>query len=150
MGLEVLVPLLMGALWKVAGRVGNGVLSAVEDTAKDAATSVFAKVKAWWSSDESASDDLGKFVEEPDIYAPVIEARMVKKLTEDPDKQAELAALLDEIGPEVNVFQTIAEAHGITGAKIETLVRGRVTVDQRIDHASDVTGADIKRMGPQG
>lgn len=150
MGLEILVPILMGALLKVAGKVGEGVLGAVEETAKDTATSVFAKVRAWWSADKSASEDLGKFEQEPGIYAPVVEARLVQKLTAEPDKQAEFASFVDALGPQVEVFQTIAEANGITGAKIEELVRGRVHVDQRIEHASDVTGVDIKRMGALG
>jgi hypothetical protein len=150
MGLEILVPILMGALLKVVGKVGEGVLSAVEETAKEGATSMFAKIKAWWSKDKSASDDLSKFEEEPDIYTPVIEARLVKKLTAEPDKQAEFAAMLGGMGPQVEVFQTIAEAHGITGAKIEELVSGRVHVDQRVDHASDIVGVDIKRMGSPG
>jgi hypothetical protein len=150
MGLEILVPILMGALLKVVGKAGEGVLSAVEDTAKQGATSLFAKVKAWFSSDKSASDDLRKFEEEPDVYTPVVEARLIKKLTAEPAKQAEFASIVDDMGPQVEVFQTIAEAHGITGTKIEELVRGRVHVDQRVDHASDVVGADIKRMGSPG
>jgi hypothetical protein len=147
MGLEILVPILMGAFFKVVSRAGSGVLDAVERAADESATSVFSRVKAWWAPDKSASDDLSKFEEEPDIYAPVIQARLVKKLTEEPGKQAELAAMLGDLGPQVEVFQTIAEAHGITGAKFDAIVSGRVRVDQRIDHASDVVGVEIKRMG---
>ncbi len=150
MGLEILVPILMGALLKVVDKAGEGVLSAVEETAKEGATSLFAKVKAWFSADKSASDDLRKFEEEPDVYTPVVEARLVKKLTAEPAKQAEFASILGDLGPQVEVFQTIAEAHGITGAKIEELMGGRVHVDQRVDHASDVVGVEIKRMGSPG
>jgi hypothetical protein len=140
----------MGALLRVVGKVGDGVLGAVEETAKDAATSLFAKVKAWFSADDAAADDLRKFEAEPDIYTPVIEARLVKKLTAEPAMQAEFAALLDDLGPQVEVFQTIAEAHGITGAKVDEIIRGRVHVDQRVDNASDVVGVEIKRMGSPG
>lgn len=148
MGLEVLVPLLVGALLKVVGKVGDGALSAVEETAKERANKVFDKIKAWWSSDKSASEDLDKFEKEPDVYLPVIEARLVRKLTAEPDKRAEFATILASMGPQVDVFQSIAEAHGITGARVEEFVQGRVHVDQRIDRAAEVTGVDIKRMGP--
>jgi hypothetical protein len=147
MGLDVLVPLVMGALLKVAGKVGEGVLGAVEEAVKDNAVGVFAKIKEWWSGDSSASDDLAKFEAEPDIYQPVVQARLVKKLTAEPEKQAELAAMMAQAGPQVEVFQTIAAAHGITGAKVEEMMSGRLNVVQDVQNASDVTGAEIKRMG---
>lgn len=147
MGLEVLVPLLMGALFKVVDKVGEGALDAVGDVAKDTAASVFAKVKSWWSGDASASDDLAKFEAEPDIYQPVVQARLLKKLAAEPEMQAELAAMMTQAGPQVEVFQTVAAAHGITGAKIEEMLRGRVYVEQNVQNASDVTGVDIKRLG---
>jgi hypothetical protein len=55
MGLEVLVPLVMGALFqvaeKVAGKIGEGALDTVGDAAKDTASTVFGKIKNWWSGD---------------------------------------------------------------------------------------------------
>src|SRR4051812_38690432 len=104
MGLEVLVPLVMGALLQVAGKIGEGALGAVEDAARETASGVFAKIKTWWSGDPSASDDLAKFRAEPDIYQPVVEARLVRKLSDDRAMQNELAALLANAGPQVEVF----------------------------------------------
>jgi hypothetical protein len=148
MGLEVLVPLLMGALLKVAGKVGEGALGAVEDAAKDAATGVFARIRSWWAGDDTASADLDRFEQEPDIYQPVVQARLVKKLQADPAMQAELAAMMEQAGPRVEVFQTIAAAHGITGARVGQMLGGQLRVQQDIKDASTyVTGADITRMG---
>jgi hypothetical protein len=147
MGLEVLVPLLMGALLKVAGKVGEGALGAIEEAAKNTAAGVFAKIKSWWSTDSVASDDLAKFEAEPDMYQPVVQARLIKKLSAEPEMQAELAAVVAQAGPQVEVFQTIAAAHGITGAKVEEMMGGRLHVDQKIQNASDVTGAEIKKLG---
>ncbi|SNY23398.1 hypothetical protein [Paractinoplanes atraurantiacus] len=148
MGLEILVPLVMGALLKVAGKVADGALSAVEDAAADGASGIFAKIKSWWSGDSSASGDLERFTAEPEIYQPVVEARLISKLADDPAMQAELAALLQSAGPGVDVFQSIATAHGVTGAKVEQMLSGRVTVRQEIkDASSNVVGADIKRLG---
>lgn len=151
MGLEVLIPLVMGSLIqvaeKVAGKIGEGALDAVGDAAKDTASTIFGKIKDWWSGDDSASDDLKKFVAEPDIYQPVVEARLVRKLTADPAMQTELETVFANAGPEVRVFQSISKAHGITGAKVEQMLSGRVSVQQDIKDASDVTGADIKRLG---
>jgi hypothetical protein len=147
MGLEVLVPLVMGALLKVAGKIGDGALGAVEDAAKGAASGILAKVKSWWSSDKVASEDLARFTAEPNVYQPVVEARLIRKLSDDPAMQAELAAMLASAGPQVDVFQSIASAHGITGARIGEMISGRAHVQQHIENASDITGVDITRMG---
>ena len=147
MGLELLVPVLVGALLRVVGKVGDGVLSTVEEQSKQAADGVVAKLRAWWSRDKVASDDLTRFQDEPDMYRPVIEARLVKKLTAEPGMQREFEALVAGMGPQVEVFQKIAKANGVTGARIEELVRGHVHVGQEIDEAENVTGVEINRMG---
>jgi hypothetical protein len=148
MGLELLIPVLMGALLRAVGRAGDGVLDAVQDQARETATGVFARVRSWWSSDPGASRDLESFQSEPEIYSPVIEARLVRKLTENPTIQAELERMLTELGPQVEVFQHIATAHGITGAKIEEMVSGNLHVRQDIADADDVTGVEIRKLGP--
>jgi hypothetical protein len=147
MGLEVLVPVLVGILLRVAGKVGDGALSAIEEQSEQAANGVVAKLRAWWSGDKVASDELKRFQDEPEMYRPVIEARLVKKLTAEPGMQREFEALVAGLGPQVEVFQKIAQANGVTGAKIEELVRGDVHVEQQMGTAENVTGAEIKRLG---
>jgi hypothetical protein len=147
MGLEVLVPILVGALLRVAGKVADGALSAIEEQSRQAANGVVARLRAWWSRDRKASDELERFQEEPDLYQPVIEARLVQKLTAEPGMQREFEALLSGMGPQVEVFQKIAKANGVTGVRIEELMRGQVRVEQQMDTAENVIGADIKRLG---
>jgi hypothetical protein len=48
----------------------------------------------------------------------------------------------------VEVFQRIAAAHGITGATIDTMISGTVAVRQEITDAADVTGVEIRKLGP--
>lgn len=152
MGLEVLIPLVMGALIQVAekvtGKISEGALDAVGDAAKDTASTVFGKIKTWWSGDATASDDLQKFAAEPDVYQPVVEKRLAKKLTEDPAMQAELETLFENAGPHVEVFQSISNAHGITGAKVKHMLSGLLNVRQVIDDASEVTAVEIDELGP--
>ena len=71
----------------------------------------------------------------------------MKKLTAEPGMQREFEALVTGMGPQVEVFQKIAQANGVTGARIEELVRGHVHVGQEIDEAQNVTGVEINRMG---
>ena len=147
MGIEILVPVLVGALLRVAGKVADGVLSTVEEQSKQAANGVVAKLRAWWSRDKVASDELKRFQAEPDMYRPVIEARLVKKLTAEPEMLREFEAVITGMGPQVEVFQKIAKANGVTGARIEELIRGDVHIEQQMDTAENVTGAEIKRLG---
>jgi hypothetical protein len=146
-GLEVLVPFVMGALLKVIDRVAEGALGAVEGATKDGAAAVFGKLKAWWSADRSAAEDLEKFAAEPDIYQPVVEARLVKKLEAEPDMQAEFATMMEQAGPQVEVFQKLAEAKGITGARVAKMVSGRLNVKQEIEHGKNIVGVDIDQLG---
>src|SRR4051794_17974097 len=125
MGLEVLVPLLMGALLKVAGKVADGALDSIEDAAKSGSAGVFDKIKSWWSGDHSASEDLAKFEDEPDIYKSVVEARLAKKLAADPVMFAEFTAMMESAGSRVEVYQKIAKANGITGAEIDEMLGGQ-------------------------
>jgi hypothetical protein len=147
MGLEVLVPLVMGALLKVAGKAAGGVLDAVHDASHDGANALFAKIKSWWAPDHAASDDLDKFQGEPDVYAPVIQMRLIQKFGDDPSAVAEFEALLEQAGPQVKVFQDIATANGVTGATVTEMQGGTVSVEQKINSATNVTGAQIGRMG---
>ena len=55
--------------------------------------------------------------------------------------------MLEESGPEVDVFQKVAAARGITGAKVGEMIRGRLHVEQEVQDATDVTGVDIDRLG---
>ena len=49
--------------------------------------------------------------------------------------------------PQVEVFQRIAAAHGITGATIDTMISGSVAVRQEISNAADITGVEIHKLG---
>jgi len=108
---------------------------------------VFGKLKEWWSADRSAAEDLEKFAAEPDIYQPVIEARLVKKLEAEPEKQAEFAAMMKQAGPQAEVFQKIADARGITGARVAKMASGRLKVRQEIERGENVVGVDIDQFG---
>ena len=142
-----LVPVLVGALLRVVGRSVTACWAPSRSSRNKPPTASSPSCGAWWSRDKVASDELERFQDEPDMYRPVVEARLVKKLTAEPDMQREFEALITGMGPQVEVFQKIAQANGVTGARIEELVRGHVHVEQQMDTAENVTGAEIKRLG---
>jgi hypothetical protein len=141
----------MGALLEVAGnaagKVGAAALTAAEEQAKNAANAVVDRHSSWWSDDDVASADLYRFEQEPDVYKQVVEGRLVKEPAGDPDMQRELTALLEETGPTVEVLQSIAVANGVTGARVEEMLRGTLRVEQHVGAGPGCTGADIRQLG---
>jgi len=108
---------------------------------------LFGALKARWSDDPAAAGDLERFADNPSLYAPVIQARLEQLLSSDPGFRAELAQAVDDIGPQLTIVQRMAEAHGVTGLEADDFRRGRVSVEQNIDKASDITGARFKTIG---
>lgn len=108
---------------------------------------LFSSLKDRWSKDPAAAGDLERFADDPKLYAPVVQARLEQLLSSDPEFRAELAQLVDDIGPQLTVVQRMAEAHGVTGLEADDFRRGRASVEQDIEKATDVTGAKFKTIG---
>ncbi len=129
MGMEVVVSVVVGALLRLAQKVGDGALKGVEEQAQATANGIVSKLRSWWADDEISSSELDRFDKEPDLYRPIIEARLVQRFLAEPNKRREFEAMTSAAGPYVEVLQNIAEANGVTGARIEDLVRGTVHVE---------------------
>jgi hypothetical protein len=59
-----------------------------------------------------------------------------------------LTALLEEMGPSLEVVQRMEEGRRVTGLEAEQMSGGRARVAQDIGRGEDVTGARIGRIGP--
>jgi len=108
---------------------------------------LFGAVKDRFSGDEAALGDLERFSDNAKLYAPVIRSRLDDSLTTDPEFRSELQRILGDVGPKLSVIQSMAEAHGVIGIDVDEIRRGKVTVEQEITSATDVTGAKIKTIG---
>jgi hypothetical protein len=106
-------------------------------------------LKARWSEDEEATDALTRFEDKPQRYAPVLEDILKEKLIADKELAAVLFTLLEEMGPRLEVVQKMDEARRVTGLEAEQMSAGRASVRQDIGRGEDVTGARIRRIGPQ-
>jgi hypothetical protein len=125
----------------------------VRNAGKDAyekAKTMFAALRAKWTGDEEATDALTRFEDKPERYAPVLEDVLREKLAEDKELATVLSTLLNEMGPSLEVVQKMEEGRKATGIEAEEMTGGRATVDQDIGTGEDVTGARIRRIGPQG
>ena len=117
--------------------------------AYEKAKGMLAALRAKWAGDEEATDALTRFEEKPERYAPVLEDVLKEKLAEDKELAAVLSTLLNEMGPSLEVVQKMEEGRKVTGLEAEEMTGGRATVDQDIETGEDVTGAKIRRIGPQ-
>ncbi len=136
----------------LAPYVAVGAQEFVRNAGKDAyekAKTMLASLKDKWSGDEEATDALTRFEDKPERYAPVLEDVLREKLAEDKELAALLSTLLDEMGPSLEVFQKMEEGRKVTGIEAEEMSGGRATVNQDIATGEDVTGARIRRIGPQ-
>jgi len=136
----------------LAPYVAVGAQEFVRNAGKDAyekAKTMFAALRAKWTGDEEATDALTRFEEKPERYATVLEDVLNEKLAEDKELAVVLTTLLNEMGPSLEVVQKMEEGRKVTGLEAEEMTGGKTTVNQDIGRGEDVTGARIRRIGPQ-
>jgi len=117
--------------------------------AYEKAKTMFAALRAKWAGDEEATDALTRFEEKPERYAPVLEDVLKERLAEDKELAAVLSTLLNEMGPSLEVVQQMEEGRRVMGLEAEEMAGGRASVRQDLGTGEDVTGARIRRIGPQ-
>src|SRR6266702_483262 len=131
----VLLPFVSKGAEEFASKIG--------DAAYEKAKNLLATLKQRWSGDKEATESLMRFEEKPERYKPVLEDILVEKLTEDHDLAAQVARLLQEMGPTLEVIQQMEEGKNIIGIKATEMRRGRARVTQDITKAEGVTGAEF-------
>ncbi len=117
--------------------------------AYEKAKTMLATLKAKWTWDKEATDALARFEQKPERYAPVLEDVLREKLAEDKELAALMATVLNEMGPSLEVVQKMEEGRRVTGLEAEEMIEGKARISQDIERGEDVTGARIRRIGPQ-
>ena len=123
----------------------------VKSAGKDAyekAKSLMATLKARGAEDEEATATLARFQEKPERYQPVLKDILEEKLIQDQELDTELATLLNEMGPSLEIIQQMEEGRRVTGLEAEQMSGGRARVRQDIERGEDVAGVRIGRIGP--
>ena len=116
--------------------------------AYEKAKSLIATLKARWAGDEEAADTLARFEEKPERYQPVLKDILEEKLSQDKELATELATILNQMGPTLEIIQQMEEGRRVTGLEAAQMSGGRASVRQDIQRGEDVTGARISRIGP--
>jgi len=121
--------------------------SKVGDAAYEKAKNLLATLKQRWSGDKEATESLSRFEEKPERYKTVLQDILEEKLTEDHDLAAQLAQLLQEMGPTLEIVQRMNEGKNIIGLKGGEMRHGRAKISQDITKAEGVIGAEFDTLG---
>lgn len=125
-----------------------------EEFAKSAGKAAFEGAKAllerlsqWWKDDPIANAAATSMESDPEHFGKMLGAQLEHQLAKDQSFVNELRALVDNLGPSVDVIQRMQVARDVTGADIGTLVRGHVRVEQDMGDAQRVTGFRSDKVG---
>jgi hypothetical protein len=125
-----------------------------EAFAQEVGTEAFGAVKAladrlrsWWSGEPVAAAAAESLTSEPEKYSRILAQLLSSDLVKDDAFAADLRALTERVGPNVQVVQQIEVAKGVTGADIEEFTTGSVRVEQDMKSAENVTGFKAKKVG---
>src|SRR5260370_5170752 len=119
----------------------------VGDAAYEKAKELLSIINQKWSRDKEAIQTLVRFEEKTERYKTVVEDILREKLAEDHDLAAQIARLLQDMGPTLEVIQQMEEGKNITGLKATEMRSGRARVTQDIIKAEGVTGAEFDTIG---
>lgn len=133
--MAILLPFVSKGAEEFASKVG--------DAAFEKAKSILSTLRTKWSGDEEALDGLAHFEEKPARYKAMLEDILQEKLAKDKDLSATLSRLLQEMGPTLEVVQTMEESRGVTGLRARTVHGGTVKVSQDAKIAENTVGIDI-------
>jgi hypothetical protein len=121
--------------------------SKVGDAAYEKAKALLSTLKQRWSGDKEATESLGRFEQKPERYRVVLEDILLEKLAEDPDFATQVARLLQETGPTLEIIQHMEDGKDIIGLKAKKMRGGRARVAQDIIKTERVVGAEFDTLG---
>src|SRR2546423_3432876 len=107
--MAILLPFMSKGAEEFASRVG--------DAAYEKAKTLLLTLTQKWSGDKEATECLVHFEEKPERYKAVLEDILQEKLAEDHDLESQVARLLQEIGPVLEIIQQMEEGKDIIGLK---------------------------------
>lgn len=145
--MDPLTGVVLAVLTAYATDKGGKLLDAAGQASVETAKQIFARLKSAWSGNSTVSQELEAFEKEPQPYSQVIAARVDATLAENPELRKEVEALVEKIGPKVDVFQRIAKSAGVVGVDADRVKSGAISVKQEISDSEDVTGVRARDVG---
>lgn len=145
--METLAAAAIGLAAPYLAKGAEAFASATGGAAFDAVKALVARLHRWWSSDPVATAAAESFATNPEENSKLLGRKLSTDLAGNADLAADLRALVDNVGPYVEIVQNIEIARNVTGAKIKAMVEGTIRVEQTMKSADNITGVEIKTLG---
>ena len=145
--MEVLVASVIGIVTPYLIKGAEEFAKSTGQAAFDGTKALVERLSRWWKNDPIASTAANSIKSDPEHYGKLLGVQLEHALKNDPSLANDLKALVDNLGPAINVIQKIDVGRGVTGADIGTLVSGQVNIDQDVRDGQNITGFKADRVG---
>jgi len=126
---------------------GQELIKTVGEVALEKAKGLLSWLKECLAGDPVAAKDLSRFEADPDKFEAGLKSTIEEKAGTDAAFAAELKKRIDEIGPQITVFQRIKEGKNVVGVEAEAVRGGKTSVTQEADKVEGMTGVRAKDIG---
>jgi hypothetical protein len=126
---------------------GKELIKTVGEVTLEKAKGLLAWLKERFAGDPVAAKDLSRFEADPDKFEPSLQATIEEKAQADPAFGVELKKRIDEVGPQIAVFQRIKDGKNVTGIETDTFRSGKASVTQEAEKVDNMTGVRAKTIG---
>jgi hypothetical protein len=120
-------------------KAGEEFAKAVGQAAVDKASKLLGWLKDSFAGDASATKDLTRFERDPKSFELGLKEAIREKAEADPAFAQEATRRVADIGPVITIFQDIVDGKIVVGVEGDVR-RGKVTIEQKVEKADDVTG----------
>jgi hypothetical protein len=127
--------------------VGSELVKSVGELGVEKAKGLLGWLKDRLAGDPAASKDLSRFEKDPEKFEAGLQSTIEEKTQADPDFAAELKKRIDEIGPQITVFQRIKDGKNVIGVEADAILSGRTLVTQEADKVDSITAVRAKLIG---
>jgi hypothetical protein len=145
--MEVLAATVISIISPYLVKGAEGFATTAGKAAFEGAKALADRLARWWKDEPVANAAATSIKSDPEHYSKLLGTELQRALTKDQSLANDLRALVDQLGPLVDVIQKIEVARGVTGADIRNLVGGQVRVNQEIRDAQNVTGFKADKVG---
>jgi hypothetical protein len=126
---------------------GGELVKTVGEVSLAKAKDLLAWMKNRFAGDPVAVNDLSRFQADPATFGPSLHATIKQKAQSDSAFATELHQRIDEIGPDLVVFQRFTEGKNVVGIDADTIHSGKAAVTQEADKVDNMTGIRAKTIG---
>ena len=126
---------------------GEALVKTVGEVALEKAKGLLGWLKSRFAGDPVATKDLSRFEADPDKFESGLKSTIEEKAQTDPAFAAELKKRLDEIGPQIVVFQKIKDGKLAVGVEADRIQSGKVSVTQDNENVDTSIGVRSKTIG---